>query len=96
MLTREQPGRIHVAFDDHRLVANSGLILTIQDKPAAVQNDHPHQGRTATVAGYPDERRSKQGRTNAPRRRPSRNQSNTIHSTGVPCYNALGHRLPYC
>ena len=27
MLPREQPDRIHVAFDDHRLVANAGLIL---------------------------------------------------------------------
>ena len=29
MLTREQPDRIHVAFDDHRLVANEGLILPV-------------------------------------------------------------------
>ena len=27
MLPREQPDRIHVAFDDHRLVANAGLLL---------------------------------------------------------------------
>ena len=27
MLRRNQPDRIHVAFDDHRLVANAGLIL---------------------------------------------------------------------
>ena len=27
MLSREQPDRIQVAFDDHRLVANAGLIL---------------------------------------------------------------------
>ena len=27
MLPSEQPDRIHVAFDDHRLVANAGLIL---------------------------------------------------------------------
>ena len=27
MLTRDHPERIHIAFDDHRLVANSGLIL---------------------------------------------------------------------
>ena len=25
----ECPGRIHVAFDDHRLVANTGLILPV-------------------------------------------------------------------
>ena len=29
MLPREQPDRIHVAFDDQRLVANAGLILPI-------------------------------------------------------------------
>ena len=29
MLTPEQPDRIHVAFDDHRLVANAGLILPV-------------------------------------------------------------------
>ena len=27
MLTRDHPERIHIAFDDHRLVANAGLIL---------------------------------------------------------------------
>ena len=27
MLTRNHPERIHIAFDDHRLVANAGLIL---------------------------------------------------------------------
>jgi len=27
MLPRSRPDRIHVAFDDHRLVANAGLIL---------------------------------------------------------------------
>ena len=27
MLPRNHPDRIHVAFDDHRLVANAGLIL---------------------------------------------------------------------
>ncbi len=27
MLPRNQPDRIHIAFDDHRLVANAGLIL---------------------------------------------------------------------
>ena len=26
MLPLEQPDRIHVAFDDHRLVANAGLL----------------------------------------------------------------------
>ena len=29
MLPRQQPDRIQVAFDDHRLVANAGLILPI-------------------------------------------------------------------
>ena len=27
MLPRNHPDRIHVAFDDHRLVANAGLLL---------------------------------------------------------------------
>ena len=29
MLPRQQPDRIHVAFDDHRLVANAGLLLPV-------------------------------------------------------------------
>ena len=29
MLLPERPDRIHVAFDDHRLVANAGLLLPI-------------------------------------------------------------------
>ena len=29
MLPLEHPYRIHVAFDDHRLVANTGLILPV-------------------------------------------------------------------
>ena len=29
MLSREHTDRIHVAFDDHRLVANAGLILPV-------------------------------------------------------------------
>ena len=29
MLPSEQPDRIHVAFDDHRLVANAGLLLAV-------------------------------------------------------------------
>ena len=29
MLPPEQPDRIHVAFDDYRLVANAGLILPV-------------------------------------------------------------------
>ena len=29
MLPREQPDPIHVAFDEHRLVANAGLILPV-------------------------------------------------------------------
>ena len=29
MLPPERPDRIHVAFDDHRLVANAGLLLPV-------------------------------------------------------------------
>ena len=29
MLPQEQPDRIHAAFDDHRLVANAGLLLPV-------------------------------------------------------------------
>ena len=29
MLPPERPNRIHVAFDDHRLVANAGLLLPV-------------------------------------------------------------------
>lgn len=29
MLPCDQPDRIHVAFDDHRLVANAGLLLPV-------------------------------------------------------------------
>ena len=29
MLPAVQPDRIHVAFDDHRLVANAGLLLPV-------------------------------------------------------------------
>ncbi len=29
MLPAEQPDRIHVAFDDHRLVTNAGLLLPV-------------------------------------------------------------------
>ena len=29
MLQPERPDRIHVAFDDHRLVANAGLLLSV-------------------------------------------------------------------
>ena len=29
MLPRQQPDRIQVAFDDHRLVANAGLLLPV-------------------------------------------------------------------
>ena len=29
MLPRHQPGRIRIAFDDHRLVVNAGLILPV-------------------------------------------------------------------
>ena len=29
MLPRQQPDRIHVAFDDHRMVANAGLLFLV-------------------------------------------------------------------
>ena len=29
MLSRNHPGRIRIAFDDHRLVANAGLLLPV-------------------------------------------------------------------
>ena len=29
MLPLDQPGRIQIAFDDHRLVANAGLLLPV-------------------------------------------------------------------
>ena len=29
MLPPEPPDRIHIAFDDHRLVANAGLLLPV-------------------------------------------------------------------
>ena len=38
MLPRIHPDRIHVAFDDHRLVANVGLILHL-DLPQLVDRD---------------------------------------------------------
>ena len=34
MLPRHQPDRIRIAFDDHRLVANAGLILPATLGPA--------------------------------------------------------------
>ena len=33
MLPRNDPDRIHVAFDDHRLVANAGLLLPVHPGP---------------------------------------------------------------
>ena len=35
MLSPERPDRIHVAFDDHRLVANAGLLLPVTLWPSA-------------------------------------------------------------
>ena len=29
MLPREHPDRIEIAFDDHRLVANAGLLILV-------------------------------------------------------------------
>ena len=44
MLRRNQPDHIHVAFDDHRLVANAGLIL-----PATLSlHLRPCDGQTGT------------------------------------------------
>ena len=34
MLPRNHPDRIQIAFDDHRLVANAGLILPVTLAPA--------------------------------------------------------------
>ena len=34
MLPRRHPDRIRIAFDDHRLVANAGLILPGHPRPA--------------------------------------------------------------
>ena len=34
MLPLEQPDRIQIAFDDHRLVANAGLLLPVTLAPA--------------------------------------------------------------
>ena len=34
MLPRHQPDRIRIAFDDHRLVANAGLLLPAIPRPA--------------------------------------------------------------
>ena len=56
MLPLEHPDRIHIAFDDHRLVANAGLLLpdTLAQHlglPQLVQQrldlgDAPGSGRT--------------------------------------------------
>ena len=34
MLARNHPDRIRIAFDDHRLVANAGLLLPGDPSPA--------------------------------------------------------------
>ena len=46
MLPLDHPDRIHVAFDDHRLVANAGLIL-----PATLGR---HLGLPELVDRHPD------------------------------------------
>ena len=56
MLAPERPDRIHVAFDDHRLVANAGLIL-----PVTLAN---HLGLGELVDCHVDLGRA-QGRANA-------------------------------
>ena len=35
MLPRNHPDRIRIAFDDHRLVANAGLLLPSTPSPAS-------------------------------------------------------------
>ena len=51
MLPRNHPDRIQIAFDDHRLVANAGLILpaTLALRPWACPNS---SGRTSTSAAH--------------------------------------------
>ena len=50
MLPPEQPDRINIAFDDHRLVANAGLLL-----PVALAH-HPDRGASGTPAGFRSQR----------------------------------------
>ena len=45
MLPRNHPDRIQIAFDDHRLVANAGLLL-----PVTLAH---HLGLSAAGAGAP-------------------------------------------
>ena len=53
MLPLEHPDRIDVAFDDHRLVANAGLILPVtldQDLGLAeLVDSHPISSRSASL-----------------------------------------------
>ena len=35
MLPRNHPDRIRIVFDDHRLVANAGLLLPANPRPAS-------------------------------------------------------------
>ena len=53
MLPPERPDRIHVAFDDHRLVANAGLLLPITLAHhlglGELVKSRPCQGRSKTV-----------------------------------------------
>ena len=66
MLPPEHPDRIHVAFDDHRLVANAGLIL-----PATLAH---HLGLGELVARHVDLRhywRPNQPRPPKPSKLPS-------------------------
>ena len=44
MLPLEHPDRIHVAFDDHRLVANAGLLLPVTLAHHLGLNPNPPKG----------------------------------------------------
>ena len=46
MLSRNHPGRIRIAFDDHRLVVNAGLLLpvTLAQRPGLRELVDSHVG----------------------------------------------------
>ena len=48
MLPLDHPDRIQIAFDDHRLVANAGLLLPLT--LARTRGDRPAHARRATTA----------------------------------------------
>ena len=49
MLPRHHPDRIQIAFDDHRLVANAGLVLPATLAPCALACPNS-SGSTSTSA----------------------------------------------